>query len=1125
MNVIEETVGQRAGQPFVDRRKALLDASCGTSFFHDPFGIAELDRVINEVSRAKKAGVSLRAWVPACGSGEEPYTIAMLLFEAQERSLPHSIQIFATDLQASSLVTARAAKYAPEVRVDVSPTRIERFFERDAQGLRISKRIRDSVVFSVHDLEHDPPFSRLDLVVCRNLRGISDPEVRSNLSRLFHYALLPGGCLVVEAGENWPSDELFARESSVVFRRLDSGNDPRSLRSRIIKGPAPAEAPDNLGRGISRLAIETSLLDRYAPTCIVFDAEARIVRLFGRVDDVLEPPSGVPSRDLMEMIRPELKVELRAFVRRALTEQKLARRRVEWGAGGSRRTFELAVEPLPGTWRDGTLWVLLVEEDKPKASVLYLKPPAAAGVESPIDRLERELGEARDELERTRRDFVLANEQLRVSNEELLCANEELAATNEELETAKEMLELTNRDAEHLNEELERRLVELGRVNGDLNNLLENTQLATVFLDDELKLRSFTPAIQDLFRFMDADRGRPFADVTQRFDYPPLVLEVGDVLQGAAAKEAQIQTHDGRWFLMRILPYRSLEGRTEGVVVTFADISAVKEAELEVERLRRELEIQVRRLNALLEVVPVGIGFYDGGERALRLNRAGAELLGQEGEAPPANDADPLPYTWRPNEQSSAAEQELWKSVTSNRRLEGVEVELGSSSVPTRNLVTRSVPLRNEQGESYAQVSALVDVSESKRHVRQAMARERQQALIAEIGLRALESRFVDELINQSLPLIAEATTADLAEFGQLDEQGEGLRWIGALGFEHEGAAVEPLAADFEATLSRPSAKPSDVNEPFSERLSRERVRVGLRVPIWVDARKPYGVLGIYCRSQHEFDSQDRAFLTAVAHVLTAAIQRRVVDQAIASAHEAAALARAHEQSRRTERLASLGIFAAGIAHEVNNPLTNIALAAEYAQKTREPARLEHLLATIAKNTDRCGRIVESVLSFARDETTRKWPNSINGVLRRSAELLRTSVDASRIELLLDLSEPSPYVECNPIELEQVFVNLMKNAVEACPGKCRVTVRSRCERGKVRIELADDGPGIAAEDRAHIFDPFFSTRRNAGGTGLGLSITHRILSSHGGSIALASEVQHGTRFDIELPEVLPTEEG
>jgi signal transduction histidine kinase/PAS domain-containing protein len=621
-----------------------------------------------------------------------------------------------------------------------------------------------------------------------------------------------------------------------------------------------------------------------------------------------------------------------------------------------------------------------------------------------------------------------------------------------------------------------------------------------------------------LFSFIDTDHGRPLNHIAPRFEYEGLEQDVADVLRSGAPKELQLELRDGRWFLMRILPYRSAENRVEGAVLTFADITAVKTAELEVQRLRGELEAQVRWLNALVDVVPVGIAFHEAGRPELRLNRAAAELLELDAAPVSARGADSLPFEWRPGEATPTPAASLWSAMTASERVQGFEVELGAEGA-RRSMVVHAAPLQGERGEVYAQVSALLDVTATKRAMKQALERERQQALIAEIGLRALETSEFSDFLASTLELVASAVGTDLADVCQLESEAGGMRAIGAAGFRSDWRAAAPELAPPEVvaawTLEHRNSLP--LSEPLAERLATESIVAGTRVPIWISHGELFGVLGVYSRTPRTFSHEDRVFLRGVAHVITTAIQRTTLDRALSRAREAAALARSQEQLRRAERLASLGTFAAGIAHEVNNPLTNIALAAEYAQKTEDASKRTSLLGNVIKNAQRCGRIVESVLSFARDETSQKWPNQINDVLRQSAELLRASVDSRRLEVVFELAEPSPRVECNPTELEQVFVNLMKNAVEASSEKCRICLRSERVGDKVRLSIADDGPGIAAEDRARIFDPFFSTRRNAGGTGLGLSITHRIMSSHGGTISVANDVQRGTRFDLELP--------
>ena len=958
--------------PTLEPGRVVIESARSATFFRDSTGIAELERVLAALSASKRPGSSLRAWVPLCGSGEEAFSIAILAQEVLTRGTDFSIQVFATDLGSAGLASARSAHYPLDIARDVPPRRLERFFEREAANYRIVKRVRDTVVFSTHDLDRDPPFSRLDLVAVRNLSDPGDSALAARLCALFHYALVPGGYLVVESGQTWPAQTLFSVEGGGVFRRSDSKTPLESLRARGAMTGTPGEYAGAASSRGSRASIERIVLENYAPACIVFNERHEIVRLFGRTGEFLEAPEGEPTHDLLAMVRSELRADVRTFLRRAMAERKRVSHRLESRLASRQRDFELVLEPLPGSHPHEGLWALLIDADARGGTVGALHT-ASERLQPQATKLERELAQTREALERTTREFEEANERFNVSNEELLSMNEELAATNEELESTKEMLERSKLESDNLNAELEVRLRELGRANSDIKNLLDNTRIATLFLDHELRIRAFTPAIRELFNFIDTDCGRPLGDIAPRFGYESLERDVAHVLADGSAKEVQIELPGRRWFVMRVLPYRSFGNRVEGVVVTFSEITAIKES-------------------------------------------------------------------------------------------------------------------------------------------------ERQQRLIAEIGLQALECNDFDDFVGLGLRSIVTILGADLAEVCQRDEQTGELRTIASIGFEpaDPSSALGPAEVLDEHALE--DQELINIPDLLPARLTNERVVSGARAPIWAAHRQSFGLIAVYGRTPRHFSQHERGFLHAVAQVFTTALQRRNLDRELSRSREAALLASSQEQLRRAERLDSLATFAAGIAHEVNNPLSNIALAADYARRTADPARRDSMMTSIIKNAQRCARIVEGVLSFARDETTHKWRMPINELLLRSAEFVRASADPQRFELAFELLEPSPHVECNPAELEQVFVNLMKNALEASPGKCRIELRSQRVAGKVRISIADDGPGIAIADKARVFDPFFSTRRNAGGTGLGLSIAHRIVTSLGGTITVAPDVGRGTRFEIELPE-------
>lgn len=513
--------------------------------------------------------------------------------------------------------------------------------------------------------------------------------------------------------------------------------------------------------------------------------------------------------------------------------------------------------------------------------------------------------------------------------------------------------------------ELGRRREELTRANADIHNLLESTRVAALLLDRDLRVRSFTSAAQDLFDMVAADRGKPVTELHRRFFFDDLDGALFEALRTNSTQEALVESEAGRRYTMAITPYRSLDDRSDGIVVTFSDIT--------------------------------------------------------------------------------------------------------------------------------------------------------EQAVMAELGRSALDATDFDAFLLRTLQAVKRTLAVDLCEILQLSEDGGSLLPLARVGWEIRTPEAAPADRGVSALADREPILLDAEALRATPHLAGAHVSAGARVVLRNDQGDPLGLLGVYSRALRRFSKRDLVFLQGVGSVLTSAFQRKDVEETHAREHERAALRRLEDQLRRAERLASLGTFAAGIAHELNNPLSNIALSAEYAEKTADPERRAKLLANIVGNAQRCGQIVESVLRFARDEATRRWLVDVNPVVRHAVDLVKSYVGSERMTVSLDLVEPSPQIVCNPTEMEQVFVNLLRNAVEAHPDRCHIRLRSERAGDRVRIWISDNGPGIAPADRERIFDPFFSTRRSAGGTGLGLSITHRILAAHGGSIRVLNDAGPGATFELDLP--------
>lgn len=399
----------------------------------------------------------------------------------------------------------------------------------------------------------------------------------------------------------------------------------------------------------------------------------------------------------------------------------------------------------------------------------------------------------------------------------------------------------------------------------------------------------------------------------------------------------------------------------------------------------------------------------------------------------------------------------------------------------------------------------------------QALSREQQQTMVAELGLKALEALDLDDFLGTGLSLLPEAAGVDAAEVLRLE--GDALKVVRRIGFATNEAAAE--------TISPADAIPGDGHvlllddtsdeTPWSEVLRQEGFASGTRLSISSPEGRPYGVLAVYTRQRRLLSPQDLTFLRSIANVFASAVQRQIIEETRLRDRELETLQRSEAQLRRAERLASLGTFATGIAHELNNPLNNIALSAETMESDGDPARRARLLEHVRSNAERCGRIIESVLRFARNESTRKWPIDLNALVQHATGLVRADFGPNRLQFQLLLDASLPPVRCNPTEMEQVFTNLIRNAAQAHTDLCTVTIATKSIPAGVRIVVGDDGRGIAEKDLPHIFDPFFSTRRRDGGTGLGLSITQRIVNAHAGTIRASNDEKAGAKFVIELP--------
>lgn len=685
-----------------------------TNFFRDQDVFAELEkRVIPNLFEGKTAEDSVRIWSVGCATGEEAYSLAMLLLEESfRRENAPRIQIFASDLHERSLLKARQGFYSSDIETDVGSKRLKRFFRKEDGGYRVNDELRQIVLFAPHNLMGDPPFSKIDLITCRNLLIYLQRDVQSEVIELFHYALKPSGFLLLGTSETLESSELFELmdKKCCLYRKHNvPANDLRLPVFPLHR----IQVSDGSGRTelIAYGLLHQRMVEEYAPPSMLVGPDDKIVHLSEHAGRYLLPPGGEITDSAHKLVRPELRMDLRGALQ-AVREQseEITTKPVSVRFNGESEQVTLRVKPALGDQHHGFVLVIFDGQHSSLTENRQTKEPRQTSESNltthqlgQIEALEKELYLSRERSQIIIEEYETGQEELKASNEELQSVNEELRSTLEELETGKEELQSMNEELQALNQENRNKIDEFSQLSSDLQNLMAATNIATLFLDKDLRIVRFTPQVADLFNVRMSDRGRPLSDLTHRLVDGNLIQDARNALDHYTSKFSEMQDQTGRWYLVRVMPYRDTKDCIEGVVITFVDITERVKAEA-------ELRISEQRFRALVDASAQIVWTTDSEGLVVDDSPSWQEFTGQSAAA---RKAEGWLEMIHPDDRSGVKTR--WQQSVQNRTPFRTEFRIyHAPSDQYRWTSVRAVPLDAEDGSISGWVGMNIDINAQK---------------------------------------------------------------------------------------------------------------------------------------------------------------------------------------------------------------------------------------------------------------------------------------------------------------------------------------------------------------------------------------------------------------------------
>lgn len=1031
-----------------------------TRFFRDGYVFDELNRlVIPAVAQNKGYNEVVKCWVIGCSTGEEAYTLAILLSEYRRLNAAFfQVKIFATDADPESLERAARGIYPLSIEGDVRRELLEQYFTREGDHYRVSPDLRKMVIFSRHDILHDPPFLKMDIVTCRNLLIYFKSDLQRKIFTRIHFALNKNGYLLIGPNETIHYPEAVFEEVSKPARIYRNAMGARNLEmdallvteysgihynkvhqtpplQKVVKEQRMAQALNNV------------LLDQFKMACVFIDKDFRIINAQGNYDGIISLPSKQFSLNLCRMVNEDLSLAISTAVRKAGKEKiKVAYQGIQAGSGKTKRQFNLWVAPVQLSGADEPeIFMVLFEEQRmskaPPKEPVTERYDIADNVYQRIRDLERELATNRENLQSTIEELESSNEELQSSNEEILAANEELQSTNEELQSVNEELYTINTDYQS-------KINELAQLNDDITNLLKSTDIGTLFVDLDLRIRRFTPALIPVFNLISGDVGRPVTHVSHNLrssiDFSKVLQ---NVVQNLKPFEAEVQLHSGQWFLMRVMPYVTQNKIIQGGVITFVNMDELK-------KTSERLVFSEDKWNSLVENTPDVIVIISHDYRVLYMNQVTPEA---------ANLGYAISDFIGKNYLNMFAEEErkhilhLLQNIAETGKADKIEI---TEKLTGRNYEMTYVALKTDNlPQGFIGISN--DITDRKR---------------SERWLLESENRF--RKLASCAPVMIWMLDKDL-----------NMTWMNEQWQDFSGKPFEALEGQQWMNYVHP-----DDRKYVHEAVEKSYIRLQggdaeFRIMgadghyHWVKSR---GILRT--DEKDEFDGFICCSIDIDDHI---------------------------KLEKRKDEFFSIA------SHELKTPLTSIQAYAELMTDEltdQEKKKYGIYLAKMNKNIETLNQFVVDLLDVSRIQSGQLTLNlktvPVNELIEDCVTLIQST---TRHTIKLKTITPVSLL-CDSKRIEQVIVNFLTNAVKYSPNDKPIEVNLLDEGTHARVEVIDQGIGISRIDQKKIFDRYFRVDENySTGLGIGLFISAEIIARHGGDIGVKSVLGKGSTFYFTIP--------